>query len=73
MFCYRGRINVPILLMAEYQELVNKLRMCRSDLDENTIITEVQKMVSSTTVSVHQTLRFCIELAMEGSIMPWEN
>ncbi|MBW2364617.1 MAG: hypothetical protein JRF25_05985 [Deltaproteobacteria bacterium] len=58
--------------MIEYQELINKLRCCRSDLDEKTIVKEVQGLASRTTATVHGHLRACIELAMKGDPLPWE-
>ena len=58
--------------MIESQELINKLRMCRNDLNENIIVSEIQRIASSSINSPLDVLRGCIRLAMEGRLMPWE-
>ena len=76
MFNYYRQSNMsiaPVRLWVECHELVNKLKMCRSDLEENIIIAEVQKIASSEPFTIQDILRSCIALAMEGKPMPWEN
>lgn len=56
----------------EYQNCINKLRMCRADLDEETIAINVQNITEQVPESIIEVLHWCINLAMEGSPMPWE-
>lgn len=54
------------------EELVAKLRMCRSDLDEETIRVEVQKIAAESLTTIKSVLHYCVMNAMEGEPMPWE-
>ena len=58
--------------MIKYQGLVNELRMLRNDLDEKTIVFEVQKIASETTMSQLQILNQLIILVGMRKCMPWE-
>lgn len=60
-------------LMAEYQKLINQLRMVRADLEEKTITREVQKLAANSNDSVHGWLSVCIASGMRGEKMPWED
>lgn len=64
--------NGPVMVV--YCDLVNQLRMCRSDLSESVIVEKVQKLASKEegTLLTHKHLRKCIKLAMLGKLMPWE-
>ena len=54
------------------EELVNKLKMCRNDLKEETIRVEVQKIVSESLITIKNVLYCCVMNAVEGEPMPWE-
>ena len=59
--------------MAEYQRKINRLRMLRFDLDEQTIVDEVQKIASKYPIRIVTVLSESIELAMSGEPMQWES
>lgn len=73
---YMGNVGgnrLIISLMVEFQQLINRLCACRSDLDEKTIVKEVQTLARSSVATIHEHLRHCIKLAMKGEPMPWEH
>ena len=47
--------------MKTIPELINKLRMCRRDLDENIIMEETQKIASVSIYSMYDVLQSCIK------------
>jgi len=56
----------------EHQQLINQLRMCRADLCEAEIIKQVQTVAGDELFTTTSQLRWCIDLAMKGEPMPWE-
>ncbi len=65
-----------IYRLEERRSLINQIRMCRSDLDESTIMFDVGKIeneMSSNYISFNDILKYCIHLAIKGEPMPWES
>jgi len=58
--------------MAEYQRKINYLRTLRSDLNEQRIINEVQKIASHIPNTVIDILNYSIKLAISDKPMQWE-
>lgn len=58
--------------MTEYQEKINQLRSVRPNLNEKTIVAEIQKIASQNQLSIIQILINCINLAIIGEKMAWE-
>jgi len=59
-------------VFAEYERLINQLRILRNDLDEQTIVTEAQNIASQNPIRLSTVILECIGLAEENKKMPWE-
>jgi len=53
-------------------EIIQQIKMVRSDLTEQQIKVNISKLTKITTISFNEYLTDCLEKAQAGEPMPWE-